>query len=91
MKLLALLALLTPLAACGINQAPAANIPSICEDQVYADPLVKDLIMKGAGSTGFARNHQNQLQAAKEDAATRCLQAKGLIRQGGVERRRVEN
>ena len=39
MKLLALLALLTPLAACGINQAPAANIPSICEDQVYADLL----------------------------------------------------
>jgi hypothetical protein len=91
MKRLALLVLLTPLAGCGMSDAPAARIPSVCEDQVYADPLVKDLIMKGAGSTGFARNHENQLQAAKQDAATRCLQAKGLIRPGGVERQRVEN
>ncbi len=91
MKPLALLALLLPLAACGIDRAPAASVPSICEEQVYADPLVKDLIIKGAGSTGFARNHEDELQAAKQDAATRCLQAKGLIPPGGVERRKAVN
>jgi hypothetical protein len=82
MKLLALLALLTPLAACGINQAPAANIPSICEDQVYADPLVKDLIMKGAGSEAFRASHLKRLQKAKLAAAGRCMQQKGIARSG---------
>jgi hypothetical protein len=91
MKLLAVVVLLAPLAACGVSKAPAAAVPSVCEDFVYNDPQVKDLIMKGVGSTGFARNHENELSAAKQDATTRCLQAKGLVRGGGVERPRVVN
>ncbi len=89
MKLLALLALLAPLAACGLSDSPVASIPSGCQDQVYNDPQVKDLLMKSAGSAGFARNHENELQAAKQDATTRCLQAKGLVPSGGVERPKV--
>ena len=91
MRRLWLLAAL-PLSACGfsLDPAPAANIPSVCESQVYADPKVKDLIMRGAGSDSLRRNTEDQLRYAKMDAAHRCMQQKGLTPPGGgVERQRV--
>ena len=71
------------LGACSIDTAPYVSIPSVCVDQVYADPTVKELIMKGAGSSDFARNHEDDLKYAKLDASHRCMQQKGLIRPGG--------
>ncbi len=85
--------LLLPLVAgCGIDTAPAAPIPSVCEAQVYDDPRVKDLLMKSAGSVGFARQHEDELKFAKIDAAHRCMQLKGLLPPGGgVERTTIHS
>ncbi len=84
---------LAALSGCGgrFDTAPAASYPSVCEEQVYADPKVKDLILRGMGSDNLRRNTEDQLQAAKMDAAHRCMQQKGLTAPGGgVERPRVE-
>ena len=85
--------MLLGVAACGpIDIAPAANYPAQCESQVYADPHVKDLLMKSAGSETFAREHEDEMKYAKIDAAHRCMQQKGLAPPGGgVERPRVVN
>ena len=89
------LPLLLAVAACGkFDTAPSTPtpIPAVCEDQVYADPVVKDLIMKGAGSDSYRESHIDQLKYAKVDAARRCQQQKGLIPPGGgVERPAVRN
>ena len=75
---------LLALAACSsFDTAPNAPIPAMCEDQVYADPVVKDLILKGTGSDTYRMNHIEQLKYAKIDAARRCMQLKGLAPQGG--------
>ena len=80
--------MLAALAGCGrFDTAPAANIPSQCDAQVFADPKVKELLAESAGSDFFARNHEDELKYAKADAAHRCLQQKGLLPPGGgVER-----
>ncbi len=90
MKLLNALLLPLAVAGCAVDTVKEIPIPKVCEDQVYADPIVKDLIMKGAGTENFRVNHVNQLRAAKDDATIRCMQQKGLARPGGgVERPRV--
>ena len=92
MKWLGLMALLASLSACIRDQAPYAPVPSVCEDQVYADPVVKDLILKGSGSDYYRMTHEEQLKYAKIDAARRCMQQKGLAPPGGgVQRRAVTN
>jgi hypothetical protein len=77
------LALLIALAGCA-HPAPTEDpaIPSVCEEEVYADPVVKDLIMKGAGSEAFRASHLKRLQKAKLAAAGRCMQQKGIARSG---------
>lgn len=90
MKLLTTLLLPLAVAGCAVDTVKQIPIPAVCEEQVYADPVVKDLLMKSAGTDAFRANHVNQLRAAKDDAATRCMQQKGLARPGGgVERPRV--
>ncbi len=75
-----------------LDQAPVADYPVQCEAQVYADPKVKDLLMKSTGSDTFARQHEDELKYAKVDAAHRCAQQRGLTAPGGgVERPRVEH
>ena len=84
------LLLLPFVAGCGIDMAPTAPIPPGCEAQVYADPRVKDLLMKSAGTSSFARQHEDELKYAKIDAAHRCMQLKGMLPPGGgVERSTV--
>ncbi len=84
------LALLAVLAGCASSEPiPKVVIPEICEQQVYADPAVKDEIMKGAGSDFYRNTHEPALAYAKEDALSRCLAQKGLgPKGGGVERPR---
>jgi hypothetical protein len=91
MKALACLPLLAMLGACGsFDQTPAPSIPPVCETQVYADPVVKDLILKGAGSPTFRLQSEDALKYAKIDAVHRCLQQRGLLPPGGgVARPRV--
>ena len=88
------LGLLAAVAGCSfdnVDTVKALPIPPACERQVYDDPVVKDLITKGAGTEYFRINHVNQLRAAKDDATLRCMQQKGLARPGGgVERPRVQ-
>ena len=92
MRALGLVPALLGLAACSGDMAPAAPIPAACEGQVYADPVVKDLILKGAGSEFYMINHTEQLKYAKIDAARRCMQQKGLLPPGGgVARPTVRN
>ena len=84
------LALLAILAGCAPSiPTPEVKIPPVCEQQVYADPAVKDEIMKGAGSDYYRDNHQSELAYAKVDALNRCLRQRGLAPPGGgVERPR---
>ncbi len=94
MKRMAVAALVM-LAGCNdfykFDGAPSANFPDVCNDQVYADPTVKRLIADSAGSSNFADQNVDRLHYAKLDAARRCMQQKGLIRGGGVERPRIDN
>ena len=92
MRTLFVLPALLALTACEIDKAPYAAIPAVCEDQVYADPVVKDLILKGSGSDQYRADHVEQLKYAKIDAAHRCMQQKGLLAPGGgVQRPTVRN
>ena len=76
--------LLAGLAGCATNTPiPKVEVPDICEQQVYADPAVKDEIMKGAGSDFYRNTHQADLAYAKADALNRCLRQRGLAPQGG--------
>ena len=75
--------LVGPVACTPFDTAPQAPIPAVCEDQVYADPVVKDMILKGTGSDSYRINHIEQLKYAKIDAARRCMQLKGLAPPGG--------
>ena len=83
------------LAACTACAAPppAAPVPpevAACNDGVYKDPTVRDLIEKGAGSPTFMRDHDGDLRAAKAQSVLHCLQSRGLARQGGgVERQKT--
>lgn len=76
--LLTLLLLLLP-AACTREAAPAAG----CAAQVDADPVVRDLIAKGAGSEHFKWENEGVLAQARKDAETTCLQGRGVLRRGG--------
>ncbi len=79
------------LAGCGtFNTGPRVDIPPQCEQAFYADPAVRDIIAKGAGSDGYRLTNENTLKYAKIDAAHRCMQQKGLLPPGGgVERQRI--
>jgi hypothetical protein len=84
MKRLGWLGVLSLLAGCGPNiPVPDVKIPDFCEQQVYADPAVRDEIMKGAGSDNYRDNHQVELAYAKLDAVNRCLRQRGLLPPGG--------
>jgi hypothetical protein len=90
MKQTGWLALLAVLAGCSANvPIPKVTIPDVCEQQVYADPAVRDEIMKGAGSDYYRSIHEADLAYAKQDALNRCLVQRGLApKGGGVERPR---
>ena len=74
-------ALLLLLAGCAHDDTPA----SACEHQVYQDPVVKAMIVKGAGNPSFQREGEEALAQAKQRARLVCLQGRGLVQPGGVE------
>ena len=57
-----------------------------CDAQVNRDPVVQDLILKGAGSEHFRLESYDRLRLAKQRARLACLQGRGVVpRGGGVE------
>ena len=88
---LMLLAGLVVLAGCAPTAAPLrapGTDQEACARQANDDPVVKELIIRGAGNPHFQMEGQDQLRAAKQDAALACLRARGVVRQGGVERQK---
>lgn len=74
-------ALLLLLAGCARDDTPE----SACEHQVYQDPVVKNLIIIGAGNQSFQRESEDVLAQAKQRARLACLRGRGVVRPGGVE------
>jgi len=81
------LLLMLALGACSTG-APRTPDQVACERQANDDPTVSLLLIKGAGSEHFALEHQEDLRAARQTATVACLQSRGVIRRGGVERQR---
>lgn len=67
---------------------PGSPDQESCAREALRDPIVKDFIMKGAGSDTYLREHDEEIRAAKQDAAVRCLRGRGLVPAGGVERQK---
>ena len=59
-----------------------------CDRQAENDPVVKQMIMKGAGNLAFQMEGRDQLHAAEQDARLACLRSRGVIPPGGVERQK---
>jgi hypothetical protein len=86
---LALAFILLMAAACSSPPSSAsASQEEACARQANDDPVVRDMLAKAAGNEGWQWHHGNDLRAAKQDAAVRCLRARGLAPKGGVERPR---
>jgi hypothetical protein len=75
------------LAACSGGAAPGTP-EQACASQANDDPVVKELVMKGAGTMQFQWDNEQRLVLARRDATLRCLRARGLAPKGGVERPR---
>ena len=74
------------LAGCAREGAPDAA----CDAQVDQNPVVRDLIMKGAGSEHFKLENDDVLLQARKRARVACLQGRGVLPKGGVEAPRVQ-
>ncbi len=81
------LAMSGAMAGCGRGASPVSD-QEACARQAEDDPVVKEMIIKGAGNPHFLLEGQDQLRAAKQDATLACLRSRGVIRAGGVERQK---
>ena len=84
------LALTLALSACTLF-APAAPMDpqkAACRSEADDTPAVKDMMAKAAGSEYYRLQHQDDLNAAKQDATVACLQRRGIASRGGVERQK---
>jgi len=71
--------------------APAKTVSpqeATCRSEANDNPVVKDMMTKAAGSEYYRLEHQDDLNAAKQDATVACLQRRGVTRRGGVERQK---
>ena len=59
-----------------------------CAAKAEEDPTVKLLINKGLGNEVFRAENQETLRLARADATLACLQSRGVVRRGGVERQK---
>jgi hypothetical protein len=86
-RALAVLLLGAALSGCG-GGARSVTDQEACARQAEDDPVVKEMIVKGAGNPHFQIEGQDQLRAAKQDANLACLRRRGVVRAGGVERQK---
>ena len=81
------LVLALALLAAGCSRGPTDNSPqAACARQADNDPVVADIVRRGAGTEFYRWDNEKKLAQAKQDATTRCLRARGLAPRGGVER-----
>ena len=84
------------LGACGTRvpaeprDARVVAAEAACAPRVNADPAVREIRMKGAGSETYKFEHDADLDAARARALRACLGGEGASRGGGVERQRRE-
>ena len=77
------------LAACSGGGGPQTP-EQACASQANDDPVVKQMVMKGAGTDQYFWDHADELRLARRDATLRCLRSRGLAPKGGVERQRAQ-
>ena len=87
--------LLLPLAATAcstptmVELGPSATpVERACAEQVNNGPAMSDARAVSAGRLSWEWMYLPQIEQAKRDAMTRCLQASGAVPKGGVERPR---
>lgn len=91
MRTLAAGCLLMTLGGCGMLPArPAPQTPdqAACAAKGEEDPQVKLLLMKGLGNPAFQAENQETLRLARADSLLSCMQSRGAVRPGGVERQK---
>lgn len=84
------IAIALTLPACSLftPAAPVDPQQAACRSEADDTPLVKDMMAKAAGSEYYRLEHDDELNAAKQDATVACLQRRGIARRGGVERQK---
>ena len=80
------------LAGCAAPAAPdaAATPDAACARQAETDPVVRELIIKGAGNPAFLAASQEELTFARSQAEVACRRSRGLAPRGGVEPQRPQ-
>ena len=75
-----------PVLACGLAACSTGNGPQAqCEQQAMQDPAVQEIYTRTNGYYTFPWVQRDDLLAAKKQATTRCMRAKGLAPPGGVQ------
>ena len=74
------------LAGCARPDTPEAACARLAEN----DPVVQELIIKGAGNPAFLAASQEELAFARRQATVACLRSRGLAPPGGVEPQRPQ-
>lgn len=78
--LLVLAAALLP-GGCATDHSPEA----VCRRQAEQDPQIQQLEFMSAHSMALAKTNAGKLDFLRQQDVLQCLQAKGVIPQGGVE------
>ena len=67
---------------------PVSPQEAACRREAEDTPAVKAIMNKMEGNQNYQREHMEDLEAAKQDATVTCLQSRGVVRRGGVERQK---
>ena len=67
---------------------PVSPQEAACRREAENAPAVKAIMNKFEGNQNYQREHMDDLNAAKQDATVACLQSRGVVRRGGVERQK---
>ena len=78
------------LAGCSLftPSKPVSPQEAACRREAEDTPAVKAIMNKFEGNQNYQRQHLDDLEAAKQDATVACLQSRGVVRRGGVERQK---
>ena len=74
------------MAGCGRGASPVPD-QEACARQAEDDPVVKEMIIKGAGNR-TSSSRAGPAPGGQADATLACLRSRGVVRAGGVERQK---